>query len=196
MYYETGFDNNGHPVGFFSNQDVELYTKVVNKYEKGVIVEVGTWMGRSLSFIIPICKANGSKIYAVDTWTGSTKEVGPMVDWVYETMSVSGSMYFYECFLRNLGQISGNYCVIPILGRSVEAAKRFKDGTIDFVFIDSDHSYESVKEDLEAWWPKVKVGGALGGHDYHPSFGVIRAVDEFFGKKPDETSNSAWVIYK
>ena len=196
MWDEIGFDGGGHPAGFFSNKDVELYTKIVSKYEKGVIVEVGVWMGRSISFIIPICKSNGSKIYAVDTWTGSTKEVGPMVDWVYEMMNVSGSMYFYECFLRNLRQISGDHCVIPMLSNSVDAAKRFKDKSIDFVFIDADHSYESVKEDLNVWWPKVKVGGAIGGHDYHSSFGVVKAVDEFFGKKPDETSNSAWVIYK
>ncbi len=195
-FYNTGFDKDGHPIGFFSNQDVKLYTKITSKYENGVMVEVGVWMGRSLSFIIPICKTNGSKIYAVDTWTGSTSDVGKMTDWVNETMNISGSMYFYECFLRNLGQIPGSNCVVPILGRSVDAAKRFKDESIDFIFIDSDHSYKAVKEDLETWWPKVKIGGALGGHDYHPSFGVIKAVDEFFGKKPDETSNSAWVVYK
>lgn len=196
MYWDTGFDTDGHPIGFFSNKDADLYKNTVSRYKKGVIVEVGVWMGRSLSFIIPICKSNSSKIYAVDTWTGSTKEVGPMVKWAYDIMESSGSLFFYECFLNNIRNISGSDCVIPILGRSLDASKRFKDGSVDMVFIDADHEYGAVKEDLEAWWPKVKIGGALGGHDYHPSFGVIKAVDEFFGKKPDETSNSAWVVYK
>lgn len=41
---------------------------------------------------------------------------------------------------------------------SIRAAKLFKDEQLDFVFIDANHSYKSVKEDIEAWWPKVKKG--------------------------------------
>jgi len=70
---------------------------------------------------------------------------------------------------------------------SVEAAKMFKDNALDLIFIDADHKYESVKEDIIAWLPKVRKGGILSGHDYdgednmHP--GVKQAVDEIFGKK-------------
>jgi hypothetical protein len=54
------------------------------------------------------------------------------------------------------------------------------DGIVDFVYIDGDHSYEAVKEDIAGWWPKVKVGGILAGHDYDPrNAGTIQAVDEF-----------------
>jgi hypothetical protein len=59
------------------------------------------------------------------------------------------------------------------------------DGELDFVYLDADHTYEAVKADIAAWWPKVRVGGTLGGHDYigierfGVTFGVIRAVDEF-----------------
>ena len=63
---------------------------------------------------------------------------------------------------------------------STEAAKKFKDGELDFVYIDANHSYETCKEDIECWFPKVKPGGILGGHDYQPKFpGVIKAVNEF-----------------
>jgi predicted O-methyltransferase YrrM len=75
---------------------------------------------------------------------------------------------------------------------SVEAAENFDDNSMDFVFLDADHSYESVKADITAWWPKIKPGGWLCGHDYggwlvvkrggketKQYFGVKQAVDEF-----------------
>lgn len=64
---------------------------------------------------------------------------------------------------------------------SGEAALRVADEWADFVFIDAGHSYHAAKADIAAWRPKVKPGGFLMGHDYHPKFpGVIRAVDESY----------------
>ena len=50
------------------------------------------------------------------------------------------------------------------------------------MIIDADHSYESTLQDIEAWWPKVKSGGVMIGHDYETvQFpGVKRAVQTFF----------------
>lgn len=65
-----------------------------------------------------------------------------------------------------------------------QAAKLVPDGSLDFVFIDADHSYEGVKQDIESWSPKVKKGGWITGHDYAPYWrGVVRAVDEAFGSR-------------
>ena len=70
----------------------------------------------------------------------------------------------------------------PIRSPSVEAASRFEDNTLDFVFIDASHEYEDVKNDINAWLPKVKNGGILAGHDYYLGDdyfpGVKKAVDE------------------
>lgn len=72
---------------------------------------------------------------------------------------------------------------------SVEAARRVPDGSLDFVYIDARHDYDSVLEDLNAWFGKVRPGGLLAGHDYVDGefpqgvFGVKRAVDEFFGAR-------------
>ena len=60
----------------------------------------------------------------------------------------------------------------------------FEDEYFDFIYIDADHSYEGCKADLLNYWPKVKRGGILSGHDYFEAattykFGVIQAVDEF-----------------
>lgn len=66
---------------------------------------------------------------------------------------------------------------------SPQSAARFEDEFFDFVYIDADHLYEPVLRDIEAWYPKVRSGGILWGHDYsQPWDGVIQAVDEFCQK--------------
>ena len=66
-------------------------------------------------------------------------------------------------------------------GLSAEVAQTFKDGYFDAVFLDADHTREGVEEDLHAWYPKVKVGGLVAGHDYGDGqWGVTEAVDNFF----------------
>ena len=64
---------------------------------------------------------------------------------------------------------------------SLKAALEVEDASLDFVFIDGDHSYEGCSADIAAWWPKVKAGGILSGHDYRDerNYGVIPAVQEF-----------------
>jgi hypothetical protein len=63
---------------------------------------------------------------------------------------------------------------------TVNAADQFKDKSLDFVFIDADHTYGGVAEDIRAWAPKIRDSGALMGHDAkHPNFpGVTQALDE------------------
>ena len=70
---------------------------------------------------------------------------------------------------------------------SLDAAELVDEGSLDLVFIDADHSYSGCLADCWAWWPKVKPGGWLSGHDYLNSdrrftFGVNQAVDEFVAK--------------
>jgi len=68
---------------------------------------------------------------------------------------------------------------------SLRAANRFARDSLDFVFIDADHTYEGVQQDIAAWWSKVRCGGIVTGHDYKSPrdlrgiWGVSRAVDEF-----------------
>ena len=51
---------------------------------------------------------------------------------------------------------------------------------LDFVYIDGNHNYESVKEDIEHYYPLVKPNGFFGGHDFYGNFkGVVLAVTEF-----------------
>lgn len=50
--------------------------------------------------------------------------------------------------------------------RSEDAVSKFHEGTLDFVYVDGDHRYEQVLQDLAWWWSKVKPGGILAGHDF------------------------------
>jgi len=82
-----------------------------------------------------------------------------------------------------------------------EGAADFFDDTFDIVFIDGDHSYEQTSKDIKAWWPKVKEGGYIGGHDYRDdkNYGVIEAVEEFaeINKLPLELGeNMTWFVRK
>lgn len=78
---------------------------------------------------------------------------------------------------RQVEKIGGNVLWMA----TEEAAPKVQDEWADFVFIDAGHSYHAAKADIAAWRPKVKPGGFLMGHDYHPKFpGVIRAVDEAY----------------
>lgn len=99
---------------------------------------------------------------------------------------------------------------------STQAAAMFDNNIFDLVYIDADHTYESVKNDLNVWYPKVKSGGILSGHDYceyyievsQTKFGVIKAVNEFLEENdlynqfhvtkngsPDDYWKS-WIIFK
>lgn len=87
---------------------------------------------------------------------------------------------------------------------SVEAANQVENGSLDFVYIDADHSYKGVMEDLKAWFPKVRKGGAIGGHDYVEGhivagvFGVRSAVKDFFGREPNIMTHEvfpSWILY-
>ena len=79
---------------------------------------------------------------------------------------------------------AGNSDVTIIQADSVEAAARFEDGSLDWVYLDADHSYEAVCRDLAAWYPKVRAGGLICGHDFldgehfNATFGVKSAVEE------------------
>ena len=71
-------------------------------------------------------------------------------------------------------------------------------GWVDFVFIDAEHTYEGVRDDIIAWSPKVRPGGIIAGHDYTPERfpGVVAAVDEAFPNAITATSDLVWWVVK
>lgn len=78
------------------------------------------------------------------------------------------------------------------IGDSDDSASDFTDAYFDFVYIDGDHSFAGCLRDIKAYWPKVKVGGYLMGHDYNMQ-SVKDAVDRFFGKQIDFEGMDWWI---
>jgi predicted O-methyltransferase YrrM len=75
---------------------------------------------------------------------------------------------------------------------------KFEDNSIDFIYIDGDHSYNAVKQDLEMYLPKLKDNGIIGGHDYSKNDeynrqNTIRAVNEVVGKPDRLFVDTSWV---
>ena len=63
---------------------------------------------------------------------------------------------------------------------SVQNSSKYRDESLDFVFIDGDHSYDGVTRDINAYWKKLRIGGVMAGHDYDCGwYDVKNAVDDF-----------------
>lgn len=151
----------------------EVYRHLVRKCDPaGKIVEVGSWKGRSTAFLLVEAwnKSPKIEIYAVDTWLGSQEHID--VDSVK-----NGTLY--DEFMANVKPVSRQ--LVPLRMTSIQGSNFFPDQSLDSVFIDAAHDYESVRADIAAWLPKVKKGGIIAGHDYMCGWpGVDRAVAEAF----------------
>lgn len=79
---------------------------------------------------------------------------------------------------------------------SMEALCDIADESLDFVFIDADHTYDAVKEDINGWTPKVRKGGVVSGHDYYEfksgKGGVIPAVNEYVAQHNYTLNTTEW----
>jgi len=168
----------------------ELYKNVVEKFKSGKFVEVGTWLGKSASYLAVEIINSGKdiKLDCVDTWNGSQEHLN---------MDLVKNDELYNQFLKNIEPVSA--VINPIRMDSIEASKLYDDESIDFIFIDASHDYENVKKDIEAWYPKLKDGGIFAGHDFSADWpGVISAVNEFASaeKYPIEVGEYCWMITK
>lgn len=174
-YPDNGID------GWMRFPELQWLYKTAKKHTN--IVEVGSWKGKSTHALLT-GQIIGT-VTAIDTWQGS-KDIQDMTNALAKQEDV------YKTFRKNVGYFEN----LKIIRKSsVEAAKDFQDGSIDFLFIDAGHTKEEVKEDAKVWLPKMKPNGLISGHDYQPDvwMGVCEAVDEIFGK-PDGVCDSIWWV--
>jgi predicted O-methyltransferase YrrM len=149
-----------------------LYSQMVENSSDGAhFVEAGVWRGRSACYMAVEIVNSGKNIKfdAVDTWEGSAEHLG------HPLLENDG---LYQEFIKNIEPVKD--IINPIRKPSLAAANDYADRSLDYVFIDASHTYEDVIADLTAWYPKIKVGGIIAGHDYGSWESVTRAVDDFF----------------
>lgn len=132
-----------------------LYKLAQNIPQNGVIVEIGSWQGKSTIWLGKGAEKVNAKVYAIDPHTGDSSEI---------IEQYGGHIDTFDSFLRNIKKSSLENTVYPIKKHSYHALGDVKE-EIDLLFIDGAHEYEAVKKDYEMWFPKLKEGGIIAFHD-------------------------------
>lgn len=139
----------------------DVYDQAAEHFQDGsIFVEIGCYFGGSTIYLAEQIVKHGKdiKIYAVDIFKN-------MID--IGTKSIDGSIFPY--FWSNVANRSTKVqqLIRPVMIPSPVVANAFPDESVDFVYIDGDHSEQGIIKDLNAWYPKIKSTGWLGGHDYN-----------------------------
>lgn len=152
--------------GWMSTPEMRWLHEQAKRMES--IVEIGCLIGRSSATLLGGCKG---PVYCIDCWTGD---------------NAGGRIYFKE----NVGRYPNLRMIHDYSHNVVNSVP-----DVDMVFIDGDHTYESITQDIEDWFPKARV--LLCGHDYgHTDYpGVKQRVDEVFrGEFGIAPETSIWYI--
>ena len=181
--------------GWFNYQG--LYSSAVESANSPAhFVEVGVWKGTSAAYMA-VEIANSEKTIqfdCIDTFEGSTDHRNPD-GCCYEPLLIADPDWLYDTFMQNMQPVQSYYTARRM--SSLDAAATYTDSSLDFVFIDAEHTYSALTTDLQAWYPKVKNGGTISGHDYN-AFDVYQAVQDFFGPLGLEVyaDGDSWVVNK
>jgi len=138
----------------------------------GDAAEIGVAEGR-FSLEMLSWPVNFPRVYMIDRWK---QEVGEKGAGGYPQAWHDENLTATRLKVESYGERA-----IFMRGDSVEMADLVSDGSLLFVYIDCDHSYEGVRDDIEAWYPKLMPQGIMAFHDYEsPDYpGVRKAVEEF-----------------
>jgi predicted O-methyltransferase YrrM len=139
------------------------YPKVDTRWPL-VFAEVGVRDGDSAAVILDTFPS--MQYYAIDLWDKESQK----------------QQRAYKEFRARTGNHRDR--ITEIHGYSYDVADQIPDNSLDMCFIDADHHYESVIRDINAYWPKVKKGGIISGHDIDDAKtpGVRKAVEEFYAE--------------
>jgi predicted O-methyltransferase YrrM len=178
--------------GFTSQAELEWLAK--QAANRKIIVEVGSWKGRSTR---AMSDNSSATIFAVDTWEGSDEERhkeelrGKPKDWLLRQFEEN----LKDKMIFGLNPDKPEPGIFLMVGESVGAAESMKHFPFrpDMIFIDAAHDFESVKADLKAWMPLLAEGGLLCGHDYDAGRpGVVKAVRELVPNVQMAEAGSIW----
>jgi Methyltransferase domain len=146
-----------------------LLPRLIRRLDLKVGVEIGVAFGGHSDAILEC--TNIEHLYGVDPYRHRPDDQNPM------NMHQKEFDVLYQNVLQHMKQHGGRFSLLRM--DSIAAAKAITE-PVDFVYIEGENSEETVRLDLELWFPKVRDGGVICGHDFnHPNFpGVARAVSE------------------
>lgn len=149
----------------------------------GVLAEIGVWQGGFSRRILQLRKPR--ELHLVDPW----QFVASLPERMYGG-SVAKSQSDMDAIMTSVVRQFGESPAVKVhRSTSLEAARRFTDRYFDWVYIDGDHSYAAVLSDLNAWFPKLKVGGKIVLDDYtwqdeSRTLSVKAAAEKFISANP------------
>jgi hypothetical protein len=187
--------------GFMNHQDRKDFPWLLAALGlTNVVVEVGVADGEYSQHMLE--NWAGSRYVMIDPWMhfaddtyldGNNNITQVLADRRFEAVatSVGGAA---------LHSASGLTRAAVIRLQSHQAALLIEDESVDFIFIDAQHDYLSVITDMTIWWPKVRVGGIMAGHDYNNDhYGCVYAVNEYarkMGLQVHVTKDYSWYVFK
>lgn len=159
---------------------------LIQHYNLTIGAEIGCANGRTTEYLL---RHNATlKLFAVDLWQPVPAEVGggrQYKNWDFDRIT--------QLFHSRTKPYANRMEVL--CGVSWEMADLVRDNSLDFIFIDADHEYESVVKDIKAWTPKLKPGGFVTGHDTHfPD--VLHAVEELIPEYVAVGVDHCWMAKK
>lgn len=179
--------------GWFSGDEADWLASAVAGSGPGGFVEVGSFCGRS-SYVIARSLPHRGFLWCIDPWMYPSTESG-IAFGPDQFKAVHGIDTPKLRFDLNMADFEDSYDAI--VGTSPEAAKDVANN-LELVFLDGNHGEMSVMRDLLAWFPKLRKGGILCGHDYdNPGFpGVALAVDRFAAEhRITPWRGGGWMFY-
>jgi len=170
-----------------------LYRRIVSLHmpPNGVAVELGTFAGKSaIYFASEMIQHSRTDIqfYTVDSYPKATGDAH-IDHYLKERPDPAGEAR------KNFSRAGVSNNVIFEVADSVAFADRFADDSVDFVFFDTNHTYEQLKSELLAWIPKLKGDSYFGGHDID-RHEVAQAVTEVLGKDNFWVEGVTWISRK
>lgn len=134
---------------------IETISNILNNSGAKTGVEIGVFKGEFSRNILE--RWNGT-LYLIDPWRELSDE---------EYLDSSNHKNHQDAFAQTMESIKGfENRAFMLRGLGEEMVHLFQDNSLDYVYIDGNHDYDHVKQDLELWWPKLKPGGLMAGHDY------------------------------
>ena len=168
-------------------------------YTKGA--EIGVWKG---AFSAKFCEANPKlHMLCVDPW----QSYPAWLDTKNLMDPEKAARFMEDSYALAVERLASLNCTID-RRFSADAVRDVPDHSLDFVYVDSNHVYDAVLQDLTLWAPKVRSGGFVAGHDYRaftnkPTIHVIEAVqtytkahaiDPWYVLIGDKTPSFLWVV--
>jgi hypothetical protein len=167
--------------------------KLVSKDD--IVVELGSFSGESTSIFAQYAK----QVYAVDPWSqdyGQEVMLGcgnPAVISYINSIELQDMSLVEQLFDERMSKFSN---VVKLKMTDTDALAKFKDFSVNIVYIDAIHTKEQVSSAIMQWSSKIRRKGYIAGHDYSIKDwpGVVASVDCHFGRPQLLFSDTSWAV--